>query len=272
MKIPNGLQGEAWPRPRFRATSIRVETIQRAWPIEASPVQPAETHPEPESPPRRALGAVAFMGDALRRRRSGRIALWALVVSLALGGVWLLAYPFITDIWADRLQKGLQDQFQALEQTADPNASGYVAVPPEGDALTRLRIPKLGLNMIVVSGVSSSALRAGAGHFPDTALPGSLTGNVVIAGHRTGYGDPFLHVNRLTKGNKIILDTPFGKYIYEVVGNVDGHINPWVVPPTDLTVKNQTIDPMLTLITCDPPGTNKNRLIVRAKLQTDVAS
>jgi len=41
---------------------------------------------------------------------------------------------------------------------------------------------------------------------------------------------------------------------------------PFVVPPTELSVKAPTADPVLTLITCDPPGTTKNRLVVRAAL------
>lgn len=210
------------------------------------------------------------MADAFRRRRGGRIALWSLVIALTAGGIWLMAYPFVTDLWAGRLQDNLEQEFQQLEQAPPPAEGGLVAQPAEGKALTRLIIPKLKLRMIVVEGVSGPALRAGAGHFPETPLPGSTVGNVVIAGHRTGYGDPFLHLDKLSAGDKIIFETPNDRHVYKVMKQVDGHRNPWVVEPTNLSVKATTAEPVVTLITCDPPGTTKMRLIVRAALVRDI--
>lgn len=215
-----------------------------------------------EAIPRRALGSVGFLMDSLRRRRGGRIALWGIVVALTLGGVGLLAYPSVTGIWANRLQNGLESEFNQLQ----PNAAGdsYAAAPAPGDPVTRLEIPVLGVDVIVVEGVSGNALRAGAGHFPESALPGDPSGNVAIAGHRTGYGEPFRNLDRLKPGQEIRLVTPFGKFIYKVMKPFDGHGNPWITVPTDLTVKGATAERTLTLITCDPPGTSTNRLIVRA--------
>jgi sortase A len=195
------------------------------------------------------------------------MALWGIVIALSLGGAWLIAYPFISNFWAGHLQNGLEQDFAALEAGADPGANGYSAAnrPAEGKALTRLKIPKLGVNVIVVEGTSGNALRAGAGHFYETALPGE-NGNVAIAGHRTGYGEPFRHIDKLTKGDQIILETPYSTFVYKVMPAFDGHPNPWVVPPTDITVKGATSSAVVTLVSCDPPGTNENRLIVRAAL------
>ena len=241
------------------------------WPQHGSGAVPIENDAPAEGGVRRGVGAVGFLLDSIRRRRSGRIGLWALVVGLTLGGVWLIAYPFITNFWADRIQNGLQDDFAALQANADPNATGFTASnrPTEGQALTRLRIPKLGVNVIVVEGTSGNALRAGAGHFHDTALPGE-PGNVAIAGHRTGYGEPFRHIEKLEKGDQIILETPFATYVYKVGPPFDGHRNPWIVPPTDILVKGPTADAVVTLVTCDPPGTSKNRLIVRGWLVREI--
>lgn len=234
------------------------------WPLAGAGSRPV-TVTRREPAPMRALAAVGFLLDAARRRRSGRMALWSLVVGLAAAGVFLLSYPLITDLWAHRIQGGLEKQFKELTAAGVPG-SGYVAKPAEGRALTRLRIPKLGVNVIVVEGVSGNALRAGAGHYPDTALPGDPTGNAAIAGHRTGFGQPFRHLERLREGDRIELITPFGTFVYRVVGPFDGHKNPWVTKPTDLTVIGPTPEPSLTLTTCDPPHTSKNRLIVRARL------
>lgn len=221
------------------------------------------TAPKPEPAPLRAVAAAGFLLDAVRRRRSGRMALWGLVVALSIAGVSLLAYPVFTNFYADRVQSRLEKEFAALEAT---QPTGFSQQPVAGKALTRIVIPRLKVNVIVVEGTSGNALRAGAGHYPRTALPGSPTGNVAIAGHRTGFGQPFRHLERLREGDDIILQTPIGRYTYKVTAPFDGHANPWVTQPDDLTVLSDTPFPSLTLTTCDPPGTSRLRLIVRAQL------
>ncbi|MGZ4119932.1 MAG: class E sortase [Actinomycetota bacterium] len=213
-----------------------------------------------EPAPKRALASIGFLLDASRRRRAGRFTLWLVVIALALGGVGLLCYPLITDVWAHRIQSKLDKQF------ASPQAQKLFAHPVEGSPLTRLIIPKLHVNIIVVEGISGNALRAGAGHYPDTALPGASSGNIAIAGHRTGFGEPFRHLERLAKGDQVQLVTPLGTYVYQVVGPFSGHGNPWITSPFDWSVISTTPTASLTLTTCDPPHTSLNRLIVRLVL------
>lgn len=241
--IPGGKHGQAWP-----ATGVgsRPAAILRHEPFAL-----------------RALAAAGFLLDAASRRRGGRMVAWTLVIALAASGVGLLGYPFATNIWAGRIQDRLGAEFQAM-QAKPPQAFRQTLV--DGDALTRLEIPRLRVKVIVVEGISGNGLRAGVGHYPTTALPGDPTGNVAIAGHRTGFGEPFRHIERLRQGDKIILTTPFGRYVYEVVGPFDGHANPWITDPKDWSVISATPEPSLTLTTCDPPRTTKNRLIVRAAL------
>lgn len=215
--------------------------------------------PRPEPMPRRAVASVGFLLDTARRRRSGRIVLWALVVSLALSGVGLLTYPLVTDLWAKRIQNRLEREFLALPATQFRSVA-------DGGALTRLVIPKLHLRWIVVEGTSGNALRAGVGHYLNTALPGDPTGNVAIAGHRTGFGGPFRHLDDMKTGDKLELHTPFGIFVYEVVRPFDGHLNPWVVERTEWSVVAPTAEPMLTLTTCHPPGSADFRLVLRARL------
>jgi sortase A len=221
-----------------------------------------------ENPAKRVFGAVGFVLDAIRRRRSGRIVAWFLVIALFLAGIGLLVYPFATDIWAGRIQGGLEQQFGEGATQVQAYRSRSVAV---GDALTKIRVPALGgtigtKGVIVVEGTTGNALRAGAGHYEQTALPGDPTGNVAIAGHRTGFGEPFRNLHLLKQGDRIELATPIGHYAYEVIGPFDGHPNPWITSADDWSVVTLTPEPMLTLTTCDPPGTSKNRLIVRAQL------
>ncbi len=240
----NGRHGESWPSAGVGA--------------------PTTTDVRPEPAPKRLVGALGFSLSTLRRRRPVRILLWVVVVGLALGGIALLAYPFATNIWADRIQGGLEQEF-AAETPAKIEA--YEAKSFQtGDAVTRIRIPSLDVDKVVVEGITGNALRAGVGHYPTSALPGDSTGNVAIAGHRTGFGSPFRHVDRLQEGDVIWLETPVGRYKYEVTGSFDGHNNPWITTAHDWSVIEGTSTPSLTLTTCDPPGTSKNRLIVRAVL------
>lgn len=56
--------------------------------------------------------------------------------------------------------------------------------PPEpdlGDRLARIEIPKIGVNWIVVEGVSVEILKKGPDHYPKTAYPGE-NGNAAVAG------------------------------------------------------------------------------------------
>lgn len=186
-----------------------------------------------------------------------RRALTGLALVLALGGVALIAYPFVTDMWAGRIQTTLRADL-ALDTTASDYRAGELEV---GNALTRLQIPVLDVDTIVVEGTTPAALRAGAGHYPKTALPGEL-GNVAIAGHRTTYGRPFNRMDELVPGNKIVLTTPIGKHTYEVISK------PWVVSPDDWSPIEDYEEggSFLTLTSCHPEGSADYRIIVRAEL------
>ena len=187
--------------------------------------------------------------------RTIRRSLTAVAAVLALGGVALIAYPFATDLWAGRIQTTLREEFAT---SAEVYRAGDVAV---GKALTRIEIPAIDVDTIVVEGTTPAALRAGAGHYPKTSLPGE-PGNVSIAGHRTTYGRPFNQMDDLAPGDKIILTTPIGKHTYEVTSE------PWVVSPEDWS----PIDDFdkggsfLTLTSCHPEGSAAYRIIVRAEL------
>ena len=113
---------------------------------------------------------------------------------------------------------------------------------------------------MVVEGTTASALRAGAGHYPNTPLP-CESGNVAIAGHRTTYGKPFHNLDLMRPGDDIILETPIGSCTYKVSKA------PFPVSPDDGSVVAPTSQPSLTLTTCHPKGSAKQRLIVRAVLQ-----
>lgn len=185
----------------------------------------------------------------------------ALAAVTALGSAGFFMYPLYTDWQASRTQASLREEFQTAA-LRDAYAAGEVQ---DASPLTRIIIPAMGTDTIVVEGTSSKALNTGAGHYPNTPLPGEA-GNVAIAGHRTTYGKPFANLEILKPGDKITLITPFAEHVYEVVESFDGHPNPWVTSNRDWSAVNPTTEPMLTLTTCHPRGSDSQRLIARAKL------
>jgi sortase A len=193
--------------------------------------------------------------DSWRRRPVPRRILATLSVLLLLGGAVLFAWPFLTNLYTDYKQGQLEE-----ELASDASRRAYITrtIQP-GEALTRIEIPALELDTIVVEGTTLAALQAGAGHYPNTALP-CEQGNTAIAGHRTTYGKPFAEIDDLVPGDEITLETPVGRCTYEVSGR------PFIVEPTEGRVLEPRQGSLLTLTTCDPPGSAAQRLIVRAEL------
>jgi sortase A len=145
---------------------------------------------------------------------------------------------------------------------AVPLADQNIPELTHGDALARLQIPSIGVDDIVVAGVQPDDLKKGPGHFPETPLPGQL-GNSAIAGHRTTYGQPFHNIDELQPGDDIIVTTLSGQYIYVVNGQS-------IVSPGDYHVVTTT-DPSvstLTLTSCHPKWTARERIVVSAQLDT----
>ena len=199
------------------------------------------------------------MIELLRTKPWVRRGISALSVVLLLGGVALVGYPFFTNVWQARLQDQLGKQLASPELEQAYRARAVET----GDSLTRIRIPALDVDAVVVEGVTPSALRAGAGHYPQTPLP-CEAGNVAIAGHRTTYGKPFGNLDRLKAGDTIELTTPVGGCVYQLVKA------PFIVEPTDMSVIDPTAERMVTLTTCHPKGSAAQRLIVQAKWVKDV--
>ncbi len=218
--------------------------------------------------PAREQSALAYTMDALKVRPAGRRALSAIALILCLGGAGMFAYPLFTDIYATEvLQQRLADRIDSK----DFKKKYVTRTVKHGDPLTRIVIPALDVNAVVVEGTSAAALRAGAGHYPNTALPGEA-GNVAIAGHRTTYGKPFNRIDELPVGEEVRLETPLATYTYKVVAHPDGVDAPcpsgacWITHPADWGVVSPTSGKMLTMTTCHPKGSAAQRLVLRAAL------
>jgi len=174
---------------------------------------------------------------------------------MILVGIVLLGYV-VSEYW------GMYRSQQRLEAEWDRQAASYntlaPAVIPPDQMLTRVVIPKIGLDAIVVEGASRKALSEGPGHMKETAMPGE-TGNAVITGHRDTF---FRHIYELVKGDRVQVRRAGREFTYEVTGKK-------IVMPDDVSVIRQTPDAQLTLITCYPVyyiGPAPKRLVVFSRL------
>ena len=124
---------------------------------------------------------------------------------------------------------------------------------------TRLIIPDIDVDAIVLRGVDDDALKKGPGHDRASALPGQK-GNCVIAAHRNSYGWWFYNLGEVGNNTQIELRTPSKSYHYKVVSTqVLPDDATWVLrPPTDPKAA-----PRLTLYTCALPH-GSNRIVVTA--------
>lgn len=151
---------------------------------------------------------------------------------------------------------------QQLEAQWEQQAAS-VSVPqpkpiPAADMLTRVSIPRINMDAIVVEGASRKQLSIGPGHVVDTAMPGE-PGNAVITGHRDTF---FRNIYELKKGDEIVVRRNGQVFKYQVTGKK-------IVEPGDLSVLKPTEDPQLTLITCYPTyyiGPAPKRLVIFSKL------
>jgi sortase A len=125
-----------------------------------------------------------------------------------------------------------------------------------GNALGRIRVDRLGLEMTMVNGSDPDALVRGPGVDPRAYLPGE--GELVyVAGHRTTYGAPFAHIDRLRAGDEIEMEMPYGTFVYRVTSHV-------IVPADDVGRLKSRGREEIALQACHPRFTARERYIVYA--------
>jgi sortase A len=169
-------------------------------------------------------------------------------------GLGLLLFVLVTIFWGDpftRLsESGEQDKLErAFAEFApaqdelrtaalDPELTRDTAAlarkrSPLGAPMGKMRIPKIGLSKIIVHGArdGTTDLEKGPGIYKEVTFPGSGA-PIAIAGHRTTYGAPFLHIDRLRPGDKIIVTVPYGEFTYTVSRQ------PHVISPNDWSILN----------------------------------
>lgn len=154
------------------------------------------------------------------------------------------------------------DPFSGTDTPAWKSDRDYLSQLGAGDAMARIRIPSIGVDLPIGHGTSAGTLEQGAGHIHGTTLPVGDPGNSVIAAHRgLDVRLLFYRVGELDRGDMIYTDAG-GR---TVAWRVDRR---WTVDPGSASerraLKADGGHTLLTLYTCDPPGLNTRRLIVRA--------
>lgn len=191
--------------------------------------------------------------------------------------VWLL-------VWQAHVESGEQaDAVSGLERSFDPPARSAAAAPAPssaptesepkpGEAFAVLRIPRLGADWAkpVLQGVGADVLAQGMGRYPGTALPGAV-GNVGIAGHRSGHGNPLLDVDLIRPGDVLVIETKGAYNVYrairhEIVAPDDAE----VIAPVPERPGVKPTERWFTLTTCSPRWGNTSRYIVFSRLEVSI--
>jgi sortase A len=191
---------------------------------------------------------------------------WALLV-------WQWQDPF-TAIYTKWQQHQLASQYDKRLQTFAPKISTvnqaaeresiarearrYRKSSARGEVIGRLRVPRMGVNMLLVNGTDHDTLKKGPGRDERTFMPGENR-LVYIAGHRTTYLAPFSHIDRLRSGDRITIEVPYGTFIYAVTRHR-------IVKATDLSVLRSPRHELVELQACHPRFFASHRYISYARL------
>jgi sortase A len=201
---------------------------------------------------------------------------------LAAAGVLTLVWAFLVWQWQDPFtllytkwkQRELVSQYEkqarsfklslpekslAAERAAMARAARrYRLSARRGQAIGRIRVPRMGVNMIMVNGTDPDSLKKGPGRDTRTFMPGENR-LVYVAGHRTTYSAPFSSINSMRKGDRVTIEVPYGRFIYSMTHHR-------IVASTDLSVLRSPRYEVLELQACHPRFFASHRYIAYARL------
>jgi sortase A len=220
-------------------------------------------------------------------RESGAVHRLARITSIMLitAGIVVLADAGLTLLWQEpfsaaygALKQGqAEDQLNELESEY-PTPADLAAIAgvegtaakariladrfkphlEQGHAIGRIKVDRIGLDIVVVYGTDTASLQRGPGHYTATPIPGQ-PGTVAIAGHRTTYLAPFRHIDEIRDGDEIRIEMPYAAFTY----TVEKHE---VVDPSDVDIIKPVGYPRLVLTACHPPYSAAHRYAVFGKL------
>ncbi len=210
-------------------------------------------------------------------RRAARIFGTALIAAGVLGLIWVVVVwrwqdPF-TALYTHWQQQKLSHQLDHELQVFKPDspkrgtpvrvdvsaeAARFRRETHPGQAIGRIVIGRLGLNMVLVDGTDEESLKKGPGRDLRTYMPGQNR-LVYIAGHRTTYLAPFSHIDDIRNGDYIRLEMPYATFVYRATRHT-------IVPADDLAVLRSPLHEVLILQACHPRFFATHRYLVYASL------
>jgi sortase A len=165
------------------------------------------------------------------------------------------AYDKRASVFEPRVTHG---DLASMQRQIASEARAYRRTLHTGDPVGRLRIGRIGLNMVVVQGTDHETLKKGPGHYLGSGLPGE--GHLIyVAGHRTTYLAPFAHIERLEPGDPVTLEVPYGTFTYRVFKHR-------IVTANNLSVLRSHGHEVVELQACHPRFFASHRYIAYARL------
>jgi sortase A len=147
-----------------------------------------------------------------------------------------------------------------LRDLVEGDAPPPVAIPTPGpEAPTRIVIPRLEVDALIVQGDTWEQLKLGVGHHLNSANPGER-GNMVLSAHNDIYGEIFRDLDDLELGDEVVVYAGEQPYRYTIRAKQ-------IVEPTEVGVLASTTKPVATLISCYPYMVDTHRIVVVAELQ-----
>ena len=189
-----------------------------------------------------------------------RVVLRFVASVMMVSGVLLISDAVVTLAWQEPVSAYFSERQQVKLEKAlvDPPDRVVRKDPLRGDALGKILMPTIGVSEYVVEGTDADNLRKGPGHYPDTPLPGQH-GTSAIAGHRTTYGAPFRNLNELKKNDRIVVEVPYGTFVYRVERTQ-------IVDDSALWVTKKVGHDRLVLTACHPLYSAAQRIVAFARL------
>ncbi|MGW2280925.1 class E sortase [Streptomyces sp. NPDC001770] len=194
-----------------------------------------------------------------------------LFISLGVLMLLFVAYQlWWTNVRADRIAG--QETHKIQDQWAAGDRDPGVFEPGQGFAI--IHIPKLDIVAPIAEGTSKEKVldRGMVGHYGEgalkTAMPSAAQGNFALAGHRNTHGEPFRYINRLSPGDKVVVETQDAYYTYEMTKTLaqTSPSNVSVISPVPAGSGFTAPGRYITLTTCTPEFTSTYRLIVWGKM------
>ena len=189
-----------------------------------------------------------------------RVVLRFVASVMMVSGVLLISDAVVTLAWQEPVSAYFSERQQVKLEKAliDPPERVVRKEPLPGDALGKLLIPSIGVSEYVVEGTDADNLRKGPGHYPETPLPGQ-PGTSAIAGHRTTYGAPFRKLDKVKRGDRIVVELPYGTFVYRVERTQ-------IVDDSALWVTRKVGHDRLVLTACHPLYSAAQRIVAFARL------